>query len=44
MEGCTAGLTGEAVEGAEDTESSPAGRGRGGTKTVAGAASDAEAG
>ena len=31
-------LTGEAVEGAEDTVSTPAGRGRGGMKTVAGAA------
>ena len=37
-------LTGEAVDGAEDTESTPAGRGRGGMKTVAGAAGDAGAG
>jgi hypothetical protein len=44
VEGSTAGLTGKAVEGSEDTESTPAGRGRGGMKTVAGAASDAEAG
>ena len=37
-------LTGEAVDGAEDTESTPAGRDRGGMKTVAGAAGDAGAG
>ena len=36
-------LTGEAVDGAEDTESTPAGRGRGGMKTIAGAAGDAGA-
>jgi hypothetical protein len=37
-------LMGEAVEGAEDTESTPARRGRGGMKTVAGAAGNAAAG
>jgi hypothetical protein len=39
-----AALTGEAVVGAEDTGSTPAGRGCGSMKTVAGAAGDAEAG
>jgi hypothetical protein len=34
-------LTGEAVEGAKDTESTPVGRCCGGMKTVAGAAGDA---